>query len=440
MRRRLVLTTMVVLVLALVSFALPLALLTRGQLVAQHLDTLEAETQQVAGFLDDARTCAEVQFRLNFLADTADDDTAVALLADRGAVVVAREGRNDVVIGPEAVAAFGGASGTALRSGRLAAAVPLDSRACGTALVLQADRSTAALSLEVRRSWIRLGLLALLVLGGGAAGAAWLARRLAQPLEELAVTAAALGDGELTVRAPRSGLDEADRIAEALDATSLRLGRALTRSATFAADASHQLRTPLTALRLQLDTMEAEGVHGPSIAAAQAEADRLQATIDELEELTRADVVATALDLGEVVAERLPAWEAMAAERGRTVRFDRGPVPLVFLRGAAIGQAVQVLLDNALVHGQGEVVVRVRALGEGPDVRAVRVDVEDEGPGFPPDALDVTERLDRSGGRGLPLARSLVEAEGGRLSVTASPAGGTVAGIVIPLRATDDAH
>ncbi len=440
MRQRLVLSTILVLALALLAFAVPLALLTRGQLVTQHLDTLEAETQQVAGFLDDARTCAEVQFRLNFLADRATMDTAVALLADRGAVVVARDGRSEVVVGPEADAAFDGAPGASYRQGRLAAAIPLDSRACGTPLVLQSDREPTALVAEIRRVWLGLGVLAAGVLALGAAGAGWLARRLSQPLEELARTAAALGDGELTTNAPRSGLDEADRIADALDATSARLGRALSRSATFAADASHQLRTPLTALRLQLDTLEAQGVDGATIAAAQAEADRLQATIDELEELTRTDVVGAAVDLGDVVEERLPVWQAMAAETGRNVRLDRQPTPLVFLRGAAIGQAVQVLLDNALVHGRGEVVVRVRAVGEGADVRAVRVDVEDEGPGFSSEALDVTERLDRSGGRGLPLARSLVEAEGGRLSVTASPSGGAVAGIVIPLRGMDDAH
>ncbi len=308
----------------------------------------------------------------------------------------------------------------------------------GSSLVLQADRADEVLRQEVRRSWLGLAALAGVVLALGAAGARWLARRLSQPLEELARTAAALGDGELTEAAPRSGIEEADRIAAALDTTSARLGRALSRSATFAADASHQLRTPLTALRLQLDTLEAQGGADPAtLAAAQAEADRLQATVEELADLTRADAAVTALDVGDVVADRLPAWQAMAAERGRTVTLDRGPVPLVFLRGAAIGQAVQVLLDNALEHGEGDVTVRVRADGAGPSVRAVRVDVVDQGPGLPPGALDVTERLDRSGGRGLPLARSLVEAEGGRLSFTTSPTGETVAGIVIPLRGKD---
>lgn len=473
MRRRLVLAAIGMLALALVALAGPLAVSTRSTLVAQHLDTLQAEAEQVAAFLDDARSCGEVQLRLQFLVESSGADTAVALLAERGAVVVARDGRSAVVLGPEVAAAFAGTSATSLRNGRLAAAVPLESRACSTALVLQADRSPQALEAAIRGQWLRLGGLAASILALGAAGAAWLAGRFAAPLEQLAARAAALGEGELAADAPRSGLAEADRIAEALDLTSARLGRALSRSATFAADASHQLRTPLTALRLQLDALEA-ALSGPvdedresggasvALASAQAEADRLQATIDELEQLTRADADVAAVDVGDVVAERLPAWRAMAAEQGREVEFDRGPVPLVLLRAGAIGQAAQVLFDNALVHGRGRVLVRVRAdvgapsetppsgpsaashPGPSPDrsgrpaqVRAVRVEVLDEGPGLPPDALEVTERLDRSGGRGLPLARSLVEAEGGRLSVVGSPEGGTVAGMVIPLGGRD---
>lgn len=437
MRQRLVLSTVLVVALALVAFAVPLALATRGVLVDRALDALAGEVQQVGGFLDDARSCGEVQLRLTLLAQQTTVDTEVALLADGGRLVVARDGRREVVVGPEAVAAFDGSLGTAYRSGRLAAAVPLDSRACQTSLVLQADRDPAGVQAEVRRTWLGIGLLALVVLLLAIAGAVLLARRLARPLEALASSAATMGDGDLATTAPRSGLEEADQIAEALDATAKRLGRVLSRSATFAADASHQLRTPLTALRLQLDRLEASGAEAEAIAAAQAEADRLQATIDELEALTRADAEVAPIDLGDVVADRLAAWQAMAAERGRSVRFERETVPPVAVRGPAIGQAVQVLLDNALVHGEGEVVVRVRADRDGDQVRAVRIEVVDHGPGMPPGALEVTERLDRSGGRGLPLARSLVEAEGGRLGVSGSTAGGTVAGIVIPLRGID---
>jgi signal transduction histidine kinase len=447
MRRRLVLSSVALLAVALLAFMIPLGLAIRGTLVDRALDTLSAEMQQLGGFIDASRTCGDVQLRLGLLSETTARDTSVALLADGGRVVVARDGRAEVIVGAEAASAFTGVAGQAFREGRLAVAVPLDTRACATPLVLQADRDPGAVQGEVRRAWLGLGALALVVLGLGVGAANLLARRLAAPLEDLASSAAALGDGDVAGRAPRSGYPEMDRIADALELTADRLGRALARSATFAMDASHQLRTPLTALRLHLDALEASGADPSTLAAAQAEADRLQATIDELETLTRTDVDVHEVDLGDVVQRRLPAWHAMARQRGRSITFERHRVPLAAVRGAAIGQAVQVLLDNALVHGRGRITVRVRpdfaqepavrttADGDVPRVSAVRVDVLDEGPGPVAGSLDEDRR---DGGRGLPLARSLVEAEGGRVSVIATADGGTCAGIVIPVRAADD--
>lgn len=431
MRRRLVWSTVAVLAVVLLAFAVPLGLATRGVLVDRALDTLSAEVQQLGRVIDASDSCREVEFSLSFLSQQTDRDTAVALLADGGRIVLARDGREQVVLGPEAEAAFRGSTGAAFREGRLAAAAPLDTPVCGVALVLHADRNPDDVNAQVQRRWLQLAGLALVILGIGGAAAGFVARRLTEPLEDLAASAAALGDGDVATRAKRSGLEEMDQIADALDATADRLGRALGRSATFAMDASHQLRTPLTALRLQLDALEATGADPAAMAAAQAEADRLEATIDELEHLTRTDVEVRAVDLGEVVEQRLPVWHEMARQRGRAITFERFRVPLVAVRGAAIGQAVQVLLDNALVHGRGQVLVRVRPSGEADRVRAVRVEVIDEGSGPRAGTLDDPRR---EGGRGLPLARSLVEAEGGRVSVASSEDGRTVAGIVIPLR------
>lgn len=236
MRNRLVLGAVALLAFALVLVAVPLGIATRSQHVDQALDTLSAEVQQLGRVIDSSRTCAEVQFALTFLSQQTGRDTAVALLAEDGNVVLARDGRTQVVVGPEATDAFGGSTGKAFREGRLAAATPLSTRACNTALVLQADRAPDEVERLVRRSWLQLGGLGLLVLAAGAGAAGVMAKRLAEPMQDLARSAAALGDGDVGRRAPRTGLEEMDQIADALDLTADRLGRALGRSASFAMD------------------------------------------------------------------------------------------------------------------------------------------------------------------------------------------------------------
>lgn len=255
-----------------------------------------------------------------------------------------------------------------------------------------------------------LGAIALAV---GAALAAWRARQLARPLEALAVSARRLGEGDFSPQAPRSAITEIDHIAASLDVTAARLRTALERSASLSADASHQLRTPLTALRLNLDALSVElDGSSASLSAADAEVDRLEATIDELLALADAGARADVVDLRALTLERLEGWRTLADAAGRVVRLTRTAVPLVRARPAAVGQALQVLLDNALVHGRGDVVVWLETVRRG-DRTWVRLCVGDDGPGPSPDDLVTGE------GRGLPLARSLIEAEGGRLVVDA---------------------
>ena len=237
-----------------------------------------------------------------------------------------------------------------------------------------------------------------------------LARRLAEPLESLAVAAAQLGEGDFSARAPRSGIPESDQVATALDITADRLGTLVERSRSFGADASHQLRTPLTALRLDLEALELAGADTALLEAAFTEADRLEATIEEL--LTLADVPMgdEHLDLAEMVDDRIDLWRSVAQAQERDVRVESADVPAVRARAAAIGQCLQVLLDNALVHGQGTITIRIATAVRPPMAGRdwVRLCVSDEGQGFDEDDAP---------GRGLRLAKSLIQAEGGRIRV-----------------------
>lgn len=444
MRRRLLWSTIAVIAAVLVAFAVPLGLAVRSLLTTRALDALVGEAQPIAAFIDErARTCNEVQLVLALSPET----TAGLSLFDRdGDLLLAQQGLQPVA-GDELAAAARDRIGRARLPGHLAAAVPLSTRACGASLVLHAQRPDDALVASVQRTWLGIGAVGLTVLAVGG-GAAWLlGRRLSEPFEELAGTARRLGEGDFTARAPRSGVEEADAIAAALDATADRLGRAIARGRAFTADASHQLRTPLTALRLHLETLAAGA--GPDVdddvlAAALAEADRLEMTVDELVALTQLDEPAQDVDVGALVAERVDAWRSLLEQAGRRVRVERLPAPRVRVRPAAVGQALQVLLDNARQHGSGTVTVRVEPTlpdGSQPD-RGVRVVVADEGPGIPVEVADAPRSgrdrgggpLPLSGGRGLGLARSLIEAEGGRLVLDATAEGGRAA-IVLPATA-----
>jgi signal transduction histidine kinase len=270
---------------------------------------------------------------------------------------------------------------------------------------------------------------------------------MARPFESLATSARRLGDGDFSARAPRSGLDEADAIGQALDGTAERLGRAVERSSAFTADASHQLRTPLTALRLQLEALEETVGTRPETTAALAEADRIEATIDDLVALTRIDGPDTEVALAPLIDERLPAWRAIAAEQGREVVAEVPEGATVRARPGAIAQILQVLLDNALEHATGTITVEVVAAdrGERGD-RAVRICVTDEGasrgpaaPPVPPDPGRTGDVPSGSGptdrpaaGRGLALARALAAAEGGQISFAEEPSG-TRACLILPV-------
>jgi signal transduction histidine kinase len=254
---------------------------------------------------------------------------------------------------------------------------------------------------------------------------AWLvgrrqARRLAGPLEDLEHRARRLGDGDFSVRSGRGGIEEIDSVGAALDATAARLDDMLARERAFSADASHQLRTPLAGLRLRLEAaLERTDVDPrPAIAASLVDADRLEATIEELLTLAHAGQGGQAgpVDVRALLGELAPEWGARLALHGRDLEVHLDPgTPEAGASSAAIRQVLAVLLDNAITHGGGTVTVAVR---ETPG--AVAIDVRDEGPGVPAADDDLfARRADRRDGHGigLALARRLAESAQGRLEL-----------------------
>lgn len=433
MRRQLLVSALVMLTAALLAFAIPLAVAVRGLLVDRALDELQGRLEQAALFIEQrARSCGEVQL---FVAAAAGERTRLSLWADDE--LVASSSRSPLEVGDELANAAVGAMGRSYAGDRLAVATSLSNPSCGPRTILRASEPADVLKRSVRAAWLAIAAVGAGVLTIAAVAATWQGRRLAAPFEALATSARQLGEGDFSTRTQRSGLPEADAIAEALDATADRLGRAVQRSQAFTADASHQLRTPLTALRLQLESLASSADDQGVVAAALEEADRLEATIDELVALTRVAGPERTVEAANIVRERLGAWRSLADDAGRELVFEVLPCPPVRVRPAAVGQALQVLLDNAFEHGQGRVTVWVGPSRPDEPSAGTRICVEDEGPGIEPASFGRREAdrgggpLPLTGGRGLVLARSLIEGEGGRL-VLGSTGRGTRACMVLP--------
>lgn len=311
-------------------------------------------------------------------------------------------------------------------SGRdsLQVAVPLTAgeRITGAVWAVRSADDTAT---DTRGAWLVIGGAAIAIIALAVAAAVVVGRRLAAPLEHLAISARRLGDGDFSARAAPAGIPEVDAVGRAIASTARRLEELVARERAFTADASHQLRTPLQALRIDLEAMEIGGQTSAELAAALVEVDRLQATVETLLLLARDDPQQRSRPITEVrallgrVQER---WSGRLAQQARPLRIGE-PTTRRRVRTSpdAAGEILDVLVANAMEHGGGAVTIAARTKG-----RWLAIDVADEGPGIADDAGDVFARGVGAGhGIGLALARSLAEAEGGRLELTRSGPGAT---------------
>jgi signal transduction histidine kinase len=411
-RRRLILAIVGVAAAAVGLFALPLAVVLRDGYRDQELLRLQRDTVAAARSIDlGARSGDPVEL------PGGPDRLAVYDAGGRRVAGPASAGppRADGVVRD---ALRRRSPTTRVGAGTLVVGVPLltGERVTG---VIRAAASDAVVAHRAHRAWRALVAAAAGVLLLALLAAVLLARRLAGPLERVAVAARRLGDGDFSVRAPRGTVREVDAVAEALDATAGRLDDLITRERRFSADASHQLRTPLAALRLELETLQLAGGPTPEIDRAVQQVDRLQRTIDTLLSIAR-DVPRpdTTSELVALLTEIESRWRGRLAGAGRRLTLTV-PSGTVAVRGGqrVIGEILDVLLDNAERHGRGNVDIAVRTV----DGAWAAVDVTDQGPGFAADVERAFERRspDAEGhGIGLALARSLAHAEGGRLTVT----------------------
>lgn len=257
----------------------------------------------------------------------------------------------------------------------------------------------------------------------GISMASWQARRLAAPLIYLAASAEQLGSGQVRPRLEPSGVEEIDLVAAELVRSADRLAGRLAAERQFASDASHQLRTPLTALSMRLeeigDATQREDVREEArIAMEQVE--RLVTVVDDLVTRSRRASGGTteAVRLHDLMQQQAEEWDPLFDLEGRELVVDVPANVAVLATPGALSQVIATLIENSLKHGGGTTTVRSRPSGPS---GAVVIEVADEGPGVPDDlAPRIFEREVTSGkgtGLGLTLARDLIAADGGRLEL-----------------------
>jgi signal transduction histidine kinase len=323
--------------------------------------------------------------------------------------------------------------------GRLAVLAPvLQDDGNATVGVVVLSRSTAALSHRIEVLWLLIGAVSAAGLLAAAVSAAALARWVSRPLSLLEAATHRLGSGALDTRSPAdSGPSEVRRLAADFNTMAGQLEAMVDGHQVMMADVSHQLRTPLAALRLRLDVL-AEDCDEPvaaELAGAQEEIARLSRLVDGLLAVARAEKVVAELvpvPVATVIRDRTAAWRPAAEERGITLTaVGHGPVRARL----GVGHLEQIL-DNLLANAIEAVPegghVTVSAVGAGPGSRVV---VADDGPGMSAQQRRAAfRRFASSGGTGLGLAivHRLVTSNGGSVTLSDTRGGGLTVTIELP--------
>jgi len=266
-----------------------------------------------------------------------------------------------------------------------------------------------------------LVVLSVIAVLAGVLVASLQARTFAEPITRLADRAERLGAGESRFEPLVTGIAEVDRVAEVLARSAQQMTRSLASERDFASDASHQLRTPLTALLMRLEEIAVTddmAVVQEEAGIAIAQVERLTTVVDDLLSRTRRghDTKPPSVSLDSVIASLQREWQPAFEQAHRSVRVHGQRGLSVRATPVALSQVLSTLLENSLAHGRGTVDVEARRSGP-----SVVVEVSDQGDGVPstiaPHIFERSVSTAQSTGLGLALARDLAEANGGRLEL-----------------------
>jgi signal transduction histidine kinase len=276
--------------------------------------------------------------------------------------------------------------------------------------------------LGVTGSWLLLGGVSLAVLTLSVVIADRLARSLVRPLDGVAQAADRLAAGDLSARAELAGAPEVRRASAGLNRLARRIGELLAYEREMIADVSHRLRTPMTALRIDAESLRDQAERAQVL----GDLDTLESTLDEVIRAARRPprVGLVTCDAVAVVAERTAFWRPLAedTDRSMTVELADGEVPVRVTSGD-LGTCMDILLENVFAHTPDGSALTIRLSPRA--AGGAWLVVADNGPGF--GNTDPTERGSSTGGStglGLDIVRRVAEASGGTLTIGHSPSGG----------------
>jgi two-component system OmpR family sensor kinase len=433
MRRRLILGAFSLLLVVIVGLSVPFGRAMSTRLTDELGNRVEREAFAVAAAVEDELERSQTVGLQNDVERLATQIGGRILLTNGAGVLLADSLQApgprppSYATRPEILTALSGSPNWEVRHSSslgydiLVSAVPIRSRG----MVLGAVRVSYPMSevaAAIRRSWMFLGAVGVVTLVIGLGLATWLARWAVRPLRSAAGVARQISDGDLQARVPEEGPEEVRELARDLNAMTDLLADRLRSDREFAANAAHQLRTPLSALRLSLE--EALAVPDPrrEIEHSVEQADRLAGTVDAL------------LVLGKAHEQgREPVEVSLLARKIAQALSDGRPILRVTGSGTALAdperleQVTTNLIENAHAYARDSVCVTVQSRGD-----RIILRVDDDGPGIPDDERPkVFDRFFRGrGGRlagsglGLAVAAELAASDGATISVSASDLGG----------------
>ena len=411
MRRRLALLVVATTSVVLLAFLLPAAVLVSRAAESTAVSTATGRSQTVVAAVAAGAEPAEV-------------DALARQLADLGLTVTVSE---------EVTAARARATVTRVPDGALLRQPVLVG---DRTLVVETVVPQEQLRDGVTRAWAVLGLLGLVLIALSLLVADRLARSITRPITELAGTADRLAHGDLSARVQPGGPPEVRDVGAAINLLAGRISELLAGERESVADLSHRLRTPITALRLDVESLPA----GPDRDRLTGAVDELTRHVDGLIREARRPVregVEARADARAVVAERVAFWTPLAEEEGREVRLDlaEGPCP-VRATPADLEAALDALLGNVVAHTPEGTALSVSLR---PEEDGALIVVSDEGPGFADDEV-VRRGESRAGstGLGLDIARRTATASGGDLRIGQAPGGGARVSMRLGRPAADD--
>ena len=274
----------------------------------------------------------------------------------------------------------------------------------------------------VSGAWSLLALLGVGLIAAAAVVAEALARQLARPMATVAGSARRLAEGDLDARVEVDGPGEIRDVAAAFNYLARRLNELLAEERESMADLSHRLRTPLTSLRLQADSLNSVDERQEML----VQVDRLEGAVSELIETARSPGAreASFVVLDEVVRSRAAFWKVLADEQDRAMEISVGSGGAsVGLNQPDLASLIDVLVENVFSHTEPGTGLGVRT---GVSGRGVYLEVVDDGPGIPASVIQRGVSGGGSTGLGLDIARRLVVSAGGTLDTDDRQGGGAI--------------